>query len=175
MKVNHDTIELIKRFEGFRSAAYQDSVGVWTIGYGTTAAAGVGITPRKGMVIDEAKASYYLMAAVDKFADQIAQKITAPINENEFGAFVSLAYNIGPGAFGASTALRRFNAGDKEGAAKSMRWFNKAGGKVLRGLERRREAEVELFMKPVVAPSAATAQAHWLIEAIMRLITGRKK
>lgn len=147
--INKATIDLIKEFEGFRAKAYLDPVGICTIGYGTTAAAGVGIKPALGMTITEAQAVGYLMAAVDKFAAQIAPKITKPINENEFGAFVSLAYNIGPGAFGKSSALRKFNAGDKSGAASSILLWNKAGSKVMRGLSRRREAERALFLRPV--------------------------
>lgn len=149
MKVNKAAMDLIKEFEGLRLEAYQDSVGVWTIGYGTTARAGVGISPRPGMVITEAEASHYLEKAVSKFADSIRSAITAPINENEFGAFVSLAYNIGPGAFKRSSSLRHFNNGDKARAAQNILLWNKAGGKVLRGLVRRREAEKALFEKPV--------------------------
>lgn len=149
MKVNQDTIDLIKEFEGFRAAAYRDAVGIWTIGYGTTAAAGVGIEPKRGMKITEAEAEWYLQKAVEKFADDIAEKITRPINANEFGAFVSLAYNIGPDAFARSTALRLFNSGDKAGSADALTWFNKAGGKVLKGLERRRAAERALFLTPI--------------------------
>ena len=154
--MNKATIELIKEFEGFRAKAYLDPVGILTIGYGTTAAAGVGIKPALGMTITEAQAVGYLMAAVDKFAAQIAPKITMPINENEFGAFVSLAYNIGPGAFGKSSALRKFNAGDKQGAANSILLWNKAGSKVLPGLVRRREAERALFLRPVNGGSSTT-------------------
>ena len=154
--MNKATIDLIKEFEGFRAKAYLDPVGILTIGYGTTAAAGVGIKPALGMTITEAQAVGYLMAAVDKFAAQIAPKITAPINENEFGAFVSLAYNIGPGAFAKTSALRKFNAGDKQGAANSILLWNKAGSKVLPGLVRRREAERALFLRPVNGGTSTT-------------------
>lgn len=163
--MNKATIELIKEFEGFRAKAYLDPVGILTIGYGTTAAAGVGIKPALGMTITEAQAVGYLMAAVDKFAAQIAPKITKPINENEFGAFVSLAYNIGPGAFGKSSALRKFNAGDKQGAANSILLWNKAGSKVLPGLVRRREAERALFLRPVNGGTSTTPpQIHHVNE-----------
>lgn len=149
MKINQATIDLVKEFEGFRANAYKCPAGIWTIGYGTTAAAGVGIDPKPGMSVTKDEAEGYLQAALDKFADQIAPSITAPINENEFGAFVSLAYNIGPGAFRKSTALSAFNAGDKAKAAKAILLWNKAGGKVLKGLTRRREAERKLFLTPV--------------------------
>jgi lysozyme len=149
MKINQATVELVKEFEGFRAKAYKCPAGIWTIGYGTTAAAGVGITPKEGMTITRSDAEGYLHGALEKFAAQIESDITAPINENEFGAFVSLAYNIGPGAFRKSSALRHFNAGDKAKAAAAILLWDKAGGKVLRGLTRRREAERKLFLTPV--------------------------
>jgi lysozyme len=147
--INKATIELVKEFEGLRLKAYRDSAGVLTIGYGTTAAAGLGITPKAGMVITEAEAEGYLIKGLEKFAASIRPKITAPINDNEFGAFLSLAYNIGPWAFAKSSALRKFNAGDKAGAANAILLWNKAGGKVLAGLTRRRGRERELFLTPI--------------------------
>lgn len=150
MMVNQRTIDLIKEFEGFRSDAYRDSAGIYTIGYGTTANAGVGIVPVPGMSITKEAAERYLHLAVNKFAAQIDRMITQPINENEFGAFVSLAYNIGPLAFSKSSALRYFNAGNRQAAANAILMWNKAtvnGRKqVLRGLVRRREAERALFL-----------------------------
>lgn len=148
--INQAALDLIKEFEGLRLLAYQDSVGVWTIGYGTTAAAGLGITPRHGMRITQAQAEDYLRQGVEKFADNIRPSITMPVTDNEFGAMVSLAYNIGPGAFRGSTLLRRFNSGDIKGAADQFLAWNKAGGKVLAGLTRRREAERALFLTPDV-------------------------
>ena len=153
MRVNQATINLIKEFEGWRAEAYLDPVGICTIGYGTTAAAGVGIVPVLGMVITKEEGEWYLQQAVEKFSDQIEDYFTVDPNENEFGAFVSLAYNIGPGAFKKSSALRHFNNGDKARSAKSILLWNKAGGKILGGLVRRREAEKFLFEYPLpVAP-----------------------
>ena len=149
MKINRATVDLVKEFEGFSAKAYKCPAGIWTIGYGTTASAGVGITPKEGMTITRGDAEAYLHGALEKFAAQIEKDITAPINENEFGAFVSLAYNIGPGAFRKSSALRHFNEGDKAKAASALLLWNKAGGKVLKGLTRRREAERKLFLTPV--------------------------
>ena len=150
MTVNQATIDLVKEFEGFKAEAYLCPAGVWTIGYGITANAGIGVTPVKGMRVTKAEAEAHLAQALDKFAAQIRPAITAPINENEFGAFVSLAYNIGPGAFRKSSALRHFNAGDKAKAAASILLWNKAGGKVLNGLVRRRKAEQALFLASVL-------------------------
>jgi lysozyme len=185
MKVNDAAKDLIRSFEGFKGTAYLDELAkppVWTIGYGTTAAAGVGIQPRAGMTISKAEAELYFNRTVDKFAAKIAPMVTMSVNENEFGAFVSLAYNIGPGAFSKSSVLRRFNAGDKAGAADAFRMWNKAGGKVWPGLVRRREAERALFLTPVKGaavkePSKDIPQAAskgWLAK-LLQLIFGGKK
>ena len=167
MKINQAAFALIKEFEGFRGTAYKDAVGVLTIGYGTTAMAGVGITPKAGMTITEAQASDYLLKGVEKFAAQIEAGIKVPVNENQFGAMVSLAYNIGPGAFLKSTLLKKLNAGDTPGASAQFLVWNKAGGKVLRGLTRRREAERALFDTPVTEP--VTNPIATIIAAVLRL------
>lgn len=149
MTINKAGIDLIKKWEGFKAEAYRDPVGIWTIGFGTTAMAGVGIDPKAGMRITEAEAEMYLRRAVDKFVAQIRPAITAPINENELAAFTSLAYNIGPGAFRKSSALRHFNQGNKAKAADAILMWNKAGGRVLQGLKNRRVEERALFLAPV--------------------------
>ena len=145
-KINRAGLDLIKEFEGFRAQTYDDGVGVLTIGYGTTARAGVGIVPLPGMTITKKEAETYLRRALDKFSDQISPHIHQPMTENEYAAFLSLAYNIGPSAFKRSSALKHFNAGDRDKAAKSILLWNKAGGRKLRGLVRRREAERKLFL-----------------------------
>lgn len=172
MTVNRATLGLIKHFEGFRSEAYRDPVGIWTIGYGTTAAANVGIVPKAGMAISEAEAEKYLAKALAKFADQIRPHIKREINDNQFGAFVSLAYNIGPNAFIGSTALRRFNDGDETGAANAMLWWNKAGGRILAGLERRREAERKLFLMP--PEEAPASDCDGLLDHIIAFLQSLK-
>jgi len=176
MIVNQRAIDLIKSFEGYRNTTYTDSAGVLTIGYGTTGRAGVGIDPYPGQTITKAEAEWYLQKAVENFAAIIRPAITAPVGTNEFGAFVSLAYNIGPSAFKRSSALRHFNAGDKECAGKSILLWNKAGGRVLAGLVRRRRAERVLFSTPddVATPTAPTSSPGWfasLIAAILRIFT----
>lgn len=177
MSVNGATINLIKEFEGFSAEAYLDPVGICTIGYGTTERAGVGIVPVLGMAITKEEAEWYLEQVVKKFASQIAQHITQPINENEFGAYVSLAYNIGPNAFAKSSSLRHFNAGNKEKAAANILLWNKAGGKVLKGLVRRRAAEKVLFETVVsdVPPAPKVTNIFAVIIAAIFKLLGVKK
>jgi lysozyme len=149
MNINKATIDLVKEFEGCKLTAYRDAVGVWTIGYGTTARAGLGIIPTAGMKITQEDADQLLADGLNKFADQIRPMITADLNDNQFGACVSLAYNIGAHGFNRSTTLEKINDGDYSKAADAILLWNKAGGKVLKGLVRRREAERKLFLTPV--------------------------
>ena len=148
MTVTQATVDLVKKFEGCKLTAYQDHVGVWTIGYGITAGANVGIEPRKGMTITQGEAEKLLWMALTRFANQVSTIITEKVSNNEFGACVSLAYNIGAKAFANSTLLRKLNAGDHAGAAAEFKRWNKAGGEVLTGLTTRRAAEADLFLTP---------------------------
>jgi lysozyme len=144
--INKASTDLIKSFEGCSLKAYKCPAGIWTIGYGTTAAAGVGVIPHEGMKITQAQADHYLEITIEKFSTEVATLLTRATTQNEFGAFVSLAYNIGVGAFKKSSALRYFNAGEHAKAADAILMWNKAGGKVLAGLTRRRMAERDLFL-----------------------------
>ena len=155
--LNKSSLDLIKRWEGCKLKAYKCSAGVWTVGYGLTTAAGF-IEVGPDTVITQAEADWYLEKTVEKFLAEIKPSITAPINENELGAFTSLAYNIGPTAFRKSSALRHFNAGNKDRVPTSIRMWRKAGGKVVKGLVNRREAEVDLFLTPVAAEPPVPAR-----------------
>lgn len=143
-------VDLVAEFEGFRSHAYLCPAGVWTIGYGTTEASGVGLHIDAGRSVSEPHARLYLRHTLANFGEKIRPKVLAPLDLNQWAAMLSLAYNIGPKAFARSSVLRLFNAGDTQGAADAFRMWNKAGGKVLKGLKRRREAERALFLTPSV-------------------------
>lgn len=182
MSVNKAALDLIKQYEGCKLTAYQDVVGIWTIGYGTTAMAGLGIEPAKGMTITQERAEDLLWQGLEKFAAKVDSLILAKVNANEFGACVSLAYNIGPGAFSKSTVLRELNAGNKDRAAAAFKMWNKAGGKVVNGLVNRRNAEVTLFLTPVTAdmhnvPDKGEPESVWvvIINAILAIFKGSKK
>lgn len=183
MIVNQRTIDLIKRFEGCKLTAYQDIVGVWTIGYGTTANAGVGIEPHEGMKITQKEAEVLLHKTIDNFAPSVASRIKVPVSSNEFGACLCLSYNIGLGAFSKSTVLREINSGNKGKAAEAFKMWNKAGGKVVKGLINRRAAEADLFLTPdmivsdmhVALPTEEKPDSiiSVIIRVIMTLIRGK--
>lgn len=147
MRPNKETVDLVKEFEGLELEAYRDPVGIVTIGYGYTNRAGYGPGVKMGDKWTAKQAEEMLAEGLQRFGNEILPHFTRKPTPNQFGAMLSLAYNIGTGAFRKSTCLRRFNAGDIEGAAEALTWFNKAGGKKLRGLVRRREAERALFMR----------------------------
>lgn len=143
MKLSQRGIDLIKQFEGYRSKAYPDpatGVAPWTIGYGTTK----GVKP--GMVITAEQAEKMLRDDVAKFESGVSSLITAPTTQGQFDAMVSLAYNIGLGNFGKSTLLKKHNARCYTCAADQFRVWNRANGKVMNGLTKRRAAEREVYM-----------------------------
>lgn len=142
--INRDGLRIIKAFEGLRLEAYQDSVGVWTIGYGHTSMAGPPEV-KAGMKITEAQAEEILKRDLEKFENGVRDRVSVSLNGNQFSALVSFAFNVGLGAFESSTLRRLLNAGDYEGAANEFPRWVKAGGKTLQGLVRRRNAEQALF------------------------------
>jgi lysozyme len=134
-------LALTKQFEGCKLTAYQDSVGVWTIGYGHT-----GTFADPGKTITQAFADQLLLADIAKFEAGVLKLVRAAINQNQFDALVDFSFNLGLGNLGSSTLLKKLNAGDIKGAAEEFLRWDKAGGKVLAGLTRRRKAERELFL-----------------------------
>lgn len=145
MKVSKEGLELIKKHEGLRLEAYRCPAGVWTIGYGITSAAGVGkVTP--GMKITHAQAEDMLRRALAVFERGVQDALTRRPTQPQFDALVSFAFNVGVGAMARSSVVRHFNAGDIEKAAGAFLLWNKANGKVLPGLTRRRREERDLFL-----------------------------
>ena len=139
MKTSLDGINLIKRFEGCELKAYKCPAGVWTIGFGHIK--GV----QEGDVITQADAHNMLVEELDEYEGYINDMVSVELNQDQYDAMVSWVYNLGGGNLKASTLLKVLNAGDYAGVpAQIMRW-NKAGGKVLEGLTRRRQAEADLF------------------------------
>lgn len=143
MKLSQRGIDLIKQFEGYSSKAYPDPAtggAPWTIGYGTTK----GVKP--GMIITAEQAEKMLRDDVEKFESGVSSLITAPTTQGQFDAMVSLAYNIGLGNFGKSTLLKKHNARCYTCAADQFRVWNRANGKVMNGLTKRRAAERQVYM-----------------------------
>jgi lysozyme len=147
MKVNADGYALLKKFEGCVLKAYKCPAGVWTIGFGNTFYED-GTKVKEGDVITQQRADELAKYIVEQFATSIRAMIKQPLNENQFSACVSLAYNIGTGGFKKSSVLRKLNVNPTDPTiADSFRLWNKGGGVILKGLVRRREAEIALYFK----------------------------
>jgi lysozyme len=147
MKVNAEGYALLKKFEGCVLKAYRCPANVWTIGFGNTFYED-GTKVKEGDVITQQRADELAKYIVEQFATSIRAMIKQPLNENQFSACVSLAYNIGTGGFKKSSVLRKLNVNPTDQTiADSFRLWNKGGGVVLKGLVRRREAEIALYFK----------------------------
>ena len=132
-------IALIKKFEGCELEAYQCSAGVWTIGYGHTK------DIVEGKTISKEQAEEMLVDELHEYENYINKYVTVALSQNQFDALVSWVYNLGPANLKVSTMLKVLNKGQYEEVPAQMKRWNKAGGKVLEGLIRRREAEACLF------------------------------
>lgn len=142
-------LSLIKTFEGLSTTAYVCPAGVWTIGYGHTK------DVKKGDVITQAGAEQLLQKDVNLFARQVLALLRHSVNQNQFDALVSFAFNIGIGNLSTSTLLKKINIGDFKSAANEFLKWDKARDKntgemkSLEGLTRRRQAEKRLFEVPL--------------------------
>lgn len=145
MQTSEKGIAVIKQFEGCKLTAYQDSVGVWTIGYGWTQPVD-GKPIRAGMTIKQETAERLLKTGLVSYESDVSRLVKVGVTQGQFDALVSFTYNLGARSLSTSTLLRKLNAGDYAGAADEFLRWNKAGGKVLNGLTRRREAERALFL-----------------------------
>lgn len=147
MKISENGLKLIKKFEGCRLTAYQDAVGVWTIGYGTTNADKTitGTRICKGLQISQETADEWLRESINrKYAPKVDKYDRYQWNQNEFDALVSFAYNIG-----SIDGLTAQGSRTRAEISHMILAYNKAGGKVLAGLTKRRQEERALFLTPV--------------------------
>jgi lysozyme len=148
MRLNKEGIKILHDFEGLKLNAYLCPANVWTIGYGNTRYEN-GQAVQRGERITRQRAEELFTNIVNRdFVPGVRRLVTANLNENQFSALVSFAYNLGTAALGRSTLLRLINANPNNPAirAEFMKW-NRAGGRVLNGLTRRREAEANLYFK----------------------------
>lgn len=146
MKVSQACIDLIKHFEGLSTKAYRCTSGVLTIGYGHTAKV------KEGDVITEKQAEQLLKSDLTQVAKKIDSALTADeieINQNQFDALCSFAFNVGFGALLDSKLWAKLKDGDLQGAAKEFSKWIYDNGKKLKGLELRRQAERRLFEAPI--------------------------
>ena len=139
MKISQEGIDLIKHVEGCELESYRCSANVLTIGYGTTK------NVVEGMKISQHQAEELLMKDLEEFEEYVEDLIDVPLEQNQFDALVAWTYNLGPTNLKTSTLRKVLNKGAYDDVAEQIKRWNKANGKVLKGLVRRRNAEAELF------------------------------
>ncbi|MGO4676078.1 lysozyme [Bosea sp. 2YAB26] len=141
-RISDEGLALIKRWEGCRLTAYRDVAGVLTIGYGST-----GAHVRPGLKITQQEAEQLLIKDLARFERAVASLVKVPLNEGQFAALVSFAFNVGEGALARSTLLKTLNAGQVAAVpGELMKWVH-AGGRRLDGLINRRSAEAGLWAR----------------------------
>ena len=141
MKTSDAGINLIQQFEGEKLTAYKDIVGIWTIGFGHT-----GPEVCEGQKISHDEAIALLHEDLRRFEECVEAYADVELDQNEFDALVAFAYNVGCNALKSSTLMLLLNSGKKDAAAEQFLRWDKAGGLIVAGLLRRREAERELFL-----------------------------
>lgn len=139
-------IDLIKQFEGCKLIAYKCPAGVWTVGYGSTTFEGTKVT--EGLTITQQQAEDQLQRDLEVPRKVIDQLVTVPLNDNQYCALVDFIYNIGAGNFQSSTLLKKLNKGQYNDASFEFLRWNRSKGRIVNGLQRRREAEQALFNTP---------------------------
>ena len=148
MKLSDNGVDFIKRYEGFKSQVYLDAVGIPTIGYGTTHYEDHRAVVLTDPAMSEGGATRVLRNEVDRvYGHAVNTYVQVPLNQNQFDALTSFVYNEGPRAFKHSTMLKYINQNRFDLAALEFRRWTKAGGRTLKGLQTRREAERALFVK----------------------------
>jgi lysozyme len=148
-------LALTEQFEGLRLTAYQDSVGVWTIGYGHT---GTDVHP--GLTITPQQASDLLLKDIASAVAAVNRLVKVPLTQNQFDALVDFVFNAGAGNFGTSTLLHHLNAGDYAAAAAQFPRWVYAGSQILPGLVARRKAVQALFLEVDAVPQPDAATPH---------------
>lgn len=143
MKLSQNGFELIKGFEGLSLTAYQDSVGVWTIGYGHTQ--GV----YAGMTISLEQANNFLKQDIDNHLPGIYKYVAVELNQNQFDALASFHFNLGVNILQGSTLLSYINSRNWQAAANEMKKYVNGNGVPILGLITRRKLEADLFLKPI--------------------------
>jgi len=145
MKLSGRGTDLIKTFEGFRGHPYRDAVGVWTIGYGSTKGVNANTPPTT-----KDRAARRLRREVDATYGAAVNHLGVPLNQHQYDALCSFVYNLGPAAIGPDTGIgKALRRRDYRKAADEMLRWDKAGGRALPGLTRRRQAERKLFLTPI--------------------------
>lgn len=146
MKVSDKCINMIKHHEGFVRKPYQDPIGLWTVGVGHLIGDGKKLPKEWNKEFTDEEVDNILCEDLERFEIGIQRLTKVPLTQSQFDALVSFSFNVGLGNFQSSTLRSKLNRGDYEGASNEFPKWRKAGGKILKGLVKRRADEKNLFL-----------------------------
>ena len=146
MKISNAGIELIKRFEGVRNRPYRDCIGLWTVGVGHLIGDGKSLPESWNKVFTKEEIDALLIQDLSRFERGIALQLPVPLKQCEYDALCSFAFNLGLGTLQRSTIRQALLRNDKKLAAEKILKYCYAGGKVVKGLQLRRQAEYKMFL-----------------------------
>ena len=146
MKTSEVGLALIKHYEGFYSKPYKCPANYWTVGYGHLIGNGIDLPDNWNRHFSVEEVNDLLKQDLAKFERGVQRYINVPLSQHQFDALVSFSFNLGLGTLQRSTVRQKINRHDVKGAVKSLLQYNKASGKVLKGLDLRRKEEAKLLL-----------------------------
>lgn len=165
-QISERGLDHIKRWEGLRLRAYQDTGDVWTIGYGHTK------TAKPGMTITEPEAERLLMQDVGWAQEAVSELVDVPLSQHQYDAMVDFMFNIGEEQFGESTLLKRLDASDYDAVPDELRRWVYDNGKYIKGLANRREATIALWKHPSAKTRVTPAASRTVQVSVLQALTG---
>ena len=147
LTVSKEGIALIKRYEGYKTTPYRCPAGLYTVGYGHVIGNGLQLPDEWNRTFSLGEIDELLRTDLARFERGVLHYCTVYITQSQFDSLVSFSFNLGLGVLQRSTLRRKILRQDRQAAAKEILKYNKAGGQVLKGLTRRREAEYRMFTK----------------------------
>jgi len=147
MRVSSEGLRLIKHHEGVRAKPYKDCIGLWTVGVGHLIGNGKSLPDSWNRVLTLEEIDALLVRDLNRFERGIALQLPVPLKQCEFDSLVSFAFNLGLGTLQRSTLRQQILRGNKKGAAEQILRYNRAGGKIVKGLVKRRNDEYQLFLR----------------------------
>ena len=145
MKISNEGLQLIKKYEGYKTTPYRCPAGLYTVGYGHVIGNGLQLPDEWNRTFSLGEIDELLRTDLERFERGVLRYCTVYLTQSQFDALVSFSFNLGLGVLQRSTLRQKLNRGDYDGASKEFLKYTRAGGKVLKGLVRRRQAEYNLF------------------------------
>ena len=149
MKISNEGLQLIKKYEGCKTTPYRCPAGLYTVGYGHVIGNGLQLPDEWNRTFSLGEIDELLERDLERFERGVQRYTTVYLTQSQSDSLVSFSFNLGMGIYQRSTLRQKLNRGDYDGASKEFLRYTRAGGKVLKGLTRRRQEEYNLFIRPI--------------------------